>query len=272
MGRSIPWDAVLSYHMNPLTCGVQKFNVQLAERLGIPCLPLGSPCQHPLISVKSAEMNGAWATAVPIDKPWTLLLHDRPTDVPRYTYGRVFYADEIGCPSTIQGNPTRGTINVLTFGMAHKIQAQKYQRLKELLDATGEDYTVSLSTAIHEGSSWEDVGTVADEMRAIFGERLRVLGYLADDALAKELQDCTAVALFYEPAVRANNTTFWAALDAGAVVIANRDERSPQVGGWYDIHDLVTFPDADYRRGHRAQAGAFARYSWDAVIEQLCAS
>jgi hypothetical protein len=43
------------------------------------------------------------------------------------------------------------------------------------------------------------------------------LGYLADDALgSKELRECTALRMFFDPAVRANNTTFWAAVEAGS--------------------------------------------------------
>ena len=56
---------------------------------------------------------------------------------------------------------------------------------------------------------------------------MRVLGYLADDALAAELRACDCVALFYDPALRANNTTAWAALDAGKPLVTNTDEYSP---------------------------------------------
>jgi hypothetical protein len=59
---------------------------------------------------------------------------------------------------------------------------------------------------------------------------LRVLGYLGDDALAKELRDVDAVALFYDPALRANNTTYWAAVDAKKTIFTNRDDQSPQPG------------------------------------------
>ncbi len=35
-GSAPPFDCVVGYHLNPLTCGVAKFNVILAGQLGIP--------------------------------------------------------------------------------------------------------------------------------------------------------------------------------------------------------------------------------------------
>ena len=223
------YDAVLSYHLNPQTCGVAKFNQELARRLGVPCLPLSAPAVRPLVSVKLSETR-EWVG--PCITQYDLLLHDRPS--PEWTRfvqgaGRVFYADELGCPSTIHGNPDRGTYRVLAFGMAHKLGLQHFRALKTQLDVEHPGYTVSLSTAVHEGSPWDDTlqSSVA-AMREIFGDRLRVLGYLADDALARELQECDAVAVYFDPALRANNTTYWAAIEAGKPIYTNRDAQSPQ--------------------------------------------
>lgn len=271
-------DAVLSYHLNPATCGVAKFNHALARRLGVPCLPLGSAAAHPLLSIKPQEMP----RGVPFfdedtrKSNWDLFLHG-PSDAPWLKYpGRIYAGNaaiadavrhirpdviEAWCPSTIQGNQTRGTINVLTFGMAHKIQTARYAKLKTLLDGTGEDYTVSVSTAIHEGSPWDETARVGERLRAIFGDRLRVLGYLADDALVRELRDASAVALFFDPALRANNTTFWAACDAKQMVITNLDEHSPSVAA-YDIDTLDNWP-------WRGRAAGIRRYDWDRLTNLI---
>lgn len=230
-------DAVLSYHTNPLTCGVAKFNQQLAQQLGVPCRSLDGSFDrtptHALVSVKTTEIpdgDHCW-----IADSYDLLLHDRPDWVMQHPIGqrarRVFYADELGCPATVQGNPTRGAYRVLTFGMAHKLVLPHFERLKAQLDQEYPDYTVSLSTAVHEGSPWDTALTDAEgAMRAIFGDKLRVLGFLADDALAKELQDCDAVAMFFTPALRKNNTSYHAAVQAGKRIYTNRDEHSPKEG------------------------------------------
>lgn len=226
-------DAVLSYHMNAATCGVAKFNHALAKRLGVPCVSIRAwwrtPYDNALISIKPSEMTTTYVSARPYT--YDLLLHDRLDCALIDGARRVFYADELGCPSTIDGNPTRGTYRVLVFGMAHKLNLPHFAALKAQLDAEHPDYTIELSTAVHEGNPWDDaLSESVAAMRRIYGDRLRVLGFLGDDALAKELADVDAVAAYFVPALRANNTTYWAAVEAGKTIYTNRDEHSPQAG------------------------------------------
>jgi hypothetical protein len=221
-------DAVLSYHMNPQTCGVAKFNHALAKRLGVPCLPLADTFNgHALVSIKASEIGRGWEHAIP--EMCTLLLHDRPAMTMCGRPRRWLYADELGCPSTIDGNPTRGAYRVLVFGMAHKLNLPHFEQLKAQLDEAHPDYTIELSTAVHEGTPWDEALTESvAAMRRIYGDKLRVLGFLGDDALAKTLQEVDAVAAYFVPALRANNTTYWAAVDAGKTIYTNRDEHSPK--------------------------------------------
>lgn len=275
-------DAVLSYHADPATCGVTKFNLQLAERLGVEhatWVRRGSSV-HPLLSIKCAELSSAHISGIKQwqkDLPFDLLLHDEPTEefAPLVSCAeRVFYASEMGCPSTLQGNSTRPGLNILGFGFAHKFQQIHFERLKAILDAHGQAYTVSLSAAVHEGREWATIAENERLVRGIFGEHARFLGYLADDALAREIRDCHMVALFYDPAVRANNTTIWAALDAGTPVITNLDADSPKelihARSVFDLAQLTHWPDASecrvVRHGGREAAKV---YSWERVIQAL---
>lgn len=271
-------DVVLGYHMNPLTCGVAKFNHQLAERLGVPYSSFqAQPMGYPLVSVKPLEMGHAPFIAAP---EYDLLVHG---EVPREwgTFFRnashIWNAEDLGCPSTIRGNATRGSLNILSFGMAHKYQQAHWDRLKHLLDCTPATYTLSLSTAIHENTPWDVTFTENIRlMRDIFGDHLRVLGFLADDALARELRSVQAVALFYDPGVRANNTTLWAAIEAGTPVITNLDEDSPPElqhhVSVFDIDQLTEWPDAARCREVRHGATEAAKaYSWETIISKLTA-
>lgn len=236
--------------MNPATCGVAKFNHALAKRLGVPCLPLGSNSVRPLVSVKFSELAASDVSAMKqwqAKQPFDLFLHDVPSEdaEPLVTCAeRVFYADRLGCPSIVEGDPTRGKYRVLAFGMAHKLVLPHFEKLKRELDRDHPDYTIELSTAVHEGNPWDEALTASTEaMRGIFGDRLRVLGFLADDALARVLMEVDAVAAFYVPALRANNTTAWAALSAGKFLYTNLDQQSPELN-----------PE---------------KYSWDALLKVL---
>ena len=300
-------DAVLSFHTDPMSCGVAKFSRLLAERLGVPHEQLASThAREPIVSIKFQELIDAgvkhpfrrWDmtcrevlmadVAIPQTR-WTaydVFAHDVPDLWPtnlfiqgaRTIYAanaeiaeslRAIYHREIvqaWCPSTLQGHTHRGQMNVLTFGMGHKLprERERYRRLKALLDATGEDYTVNLSTAVHEGQPWYGQDA-ADDLRKIFGDRLRALGFLLDDALVLTLEDCSAVAMFFDPALRANNTTFWAAYDAGLPIVTNLDADSPIVEhGVFDIASLTTWPEGQPRRYLRS-----SRYSWDNLLRVI---
>lgn len=258
-------DVVMTHPHNPLVCGVTKFSHRLARSLGVECVPdcgnilNGSPIyRRPLVSIKGSEWKLSHGCFYP---PYDLFAHDA-TGIVRDTAAcatRVFAANpevarelrkkrpdviEAFCPSTIEGNATRGKYRVLTFGMSHKLALKHFEQLKVDLDRDHPDYTIELSTAVHEGNPWDEALTQSTEaMRAIFGDRLRVLGFLADDALARVLQECDAVAAFYVPALRANNTTAWAALSAGKFLYTNLDQHSPELN-----------PE---------------KYSWDALLKVL---
>ena len=293
-------DAVLTYHTNPYSCGVSKFNLALAKRLGIRCLPLLVDVpEHrylalrcPLVSIKPSELpnpptlSGTYDLflhgALPHTWPPGLLLHARRIFAGNHLIAHSVHkhrpdAVAAWCPSTLQGSHTRGTIDVLLFGMSHKIDTHTVyvERLRDLLTRSGANYTVSVSTAVHEGSPWDRVfARTSAKLEKIFGDKLRVLGYLGDDALIKALQDCTAVALFFDPAARANNTTLWAAMEAGCAVITNLDADSPQelvhLHSVLDISRMTDWPWLpvliDVEQGARKAAEL---RSWDKLLEVL---
>jgi hypothetical protein len=245
-------DAVRDYHMSPMGCGVSKFNASLAQRLDVPLLPLFQGFSFcPLVSVKTSELSAGdlWLLQRDLSRrlrPYDLFLHDVPS--PKYrdlvTGARRVYAgntviaaaisdlrrDAIHafCPATVSGTSHRGAYRVLVFGMAHKLLLPHFEQLKQQLEIEHPDYTIELSTAVHEGSPWDTALTESvTAMRGIFGDKLRVLGFLGDDALAKELREVDAVAAYYVPALRANNTSAWAALEAGKKLYTNTDADSP---------------------------------------------
>lgn len=288
-------DAILSYHLDPMTCGVAKFNHALAERLGVPMFratfDASRIVQRPLLSVKLGEYREC--PMIPAT-PFDLLLHDPPVkdvewdlvfrarrvyaanpDIATHLRPRCASVETIFCPSTLHGNADRPERTILTFGMAHKVTSAYYERLRDVLDAAGEPYAILLSTGVHEGSPWSEALTgSADRLRTVFGDRLRVLGYLADDALAHELAHCTAAAAFFEPALRANNTSAWAVLEAGKPLITNLDANSPQgiSHAVMDIAQMARWPHESVL----SAAGVYGKryvshFSWDALVNVITA-
>jgi hypothetical protein len=185
---------------------------------------------------------------------------------------------ELFCPGTLL-NPQRfqrTELSVFTFGMAHKIRVPLYQRLRDLLEATGKSYSVYVSTALHENTSFDGSFVVRfEELQALFNSQVYFMGYLSDTAVFNHLVDCTYLAAFFEKGLRANNTTVNAAMECGCAVITNLDEHSPKglahLKNVIDINKCERLPDiADAERiGRAARDIAHAEYGWEQLVTQL---
>jgi hypothetical protein len=260
--------AVMTPHPNEWTCGTGKWSIRLAEQLCVPCLPLTPPVTAPAgLVVVSTRMSEIPTSAVP--PPWfDLIVHDWTTwddftwpkhwdrwiekaeriyaaNQVLYEQIRVYRSDvqilPIPSATTVPFQSNLKPYRVLTFGMAHKRLASHFEALKGKLEREQPDYQIRLSTAVHEGSPWDaSLQRAEATLRPIFGKRLKFLGYLADDALIEELHSCDAVALYYTPALRANNTSYWVAKEAGKRIFTNRDEDSPPESAAAPTWDAVS--------------------------------
>jgi hypothetical protein len=299
-------DCIAGYHLNPWTCGIAKFNSILAKHLEVPVVGLRAvelgAYRRPLLSLKLSEFNDGDAADLDI---WSqahagefeLFLHafDGTPIEQRLlaAAGRVcvgnaeLYRDlramrpdvrEMFCPGTIL-NPQRfqqTQMSVFTFGMAHKIRVPLYRRLRDLLDATGNSYSVYVSTALHENTSFDGSFVVRfEELQSIFNGQVYFMGYLSDTAVFNHLLDCTFLAAFFEKGLRANNTTVNAAMEVGCAVITNLDEHSPaglaHMKNVVDINLCDRLPDVEQTRkiGLAAREIAHAEYGWEQLVAQL---
>ena len=160
--------------------------------------------------------------------------------------------------------------------MAHKIRVPLYRKLRDLLDATGKSYSIFVSTALHENTSFDGSFIVRfEELQALFGGHVYFMGYLSDTAVFNHLVECNFLAAFFEKGLRANNTTVNAAMESGCAVITNLDEHSPQglvhMKNVIDINACDGLPDVDQasRIGLAARDVAHSRYGWDSLVAQL---
>lgn len=272
---SLPFTSVVSLHMNPTQCGVARFGKQLADRLGVPfvsTLMQQAWGDFPLLSLKWSEFNDGPAVHPEyLPKPYGVFWHDAGVHVITNNAAHVFYADPslgspgLWCPSLIV--PRKQPVKLFSFGMAHKLQTEKFRRVRELLDAAGLPFHLRVSVGLHEGTSLDGAEQHFDALREILGpENVTILGILSDDAVSEELAKADYVLAFFEHGVRANNTTVHAALDHGCRVITNTDFQSPSnfVHATHSIDHLLSWPNTGVNP-----------WSWDyliAAMEKVCAS
>jgi hypothetical protein len=299
-------DCIAGYHLNPWTCGIAKFNAILGRHLGVPvvgirAVELGG-YERPLLSIKLSEFSDAdaadldiWAQAHAgkFEVFWHAFdgtpVERRLMEAAAQVYcGNQELSEtlrpsrpdlrELFCPGTIL-NPARfqdTDLKVFTFGMAHKIRVPLYRRLRDLLEATGKSYSVYVSTALHENTSFDGAFVVRfEELQAIFNGQVYFMGYLSDTAVFNHLMDCTFLAAFFEKGLRANNTTVNAAMECGCSVITNLDEFSPRglvhMKNVIDINlcDRLPDPAENERIGLAARDIAHSRYGWEQLVAQL---
>lgn len=275
-------DAVLSYHADPISCGVTRFSQQLAKRLDVPWSTLDCPgdYSHPLVSVKASELP---LNDTPYARftEWDLFIHDEGvyhviSALNALTPTRIFTANRAiseavkyvtipaWCPSLVDAQP-REPIAVLSFGMASKIRTELYATLKEKLDATGEPYVVYVSAALHDGTTFSDAAQSFETLRRLFGANFVFLGTLSDEAMVDRLRTCTYVAAFFEKGLRENNTSVHAAIDAGATVITNVDRHTPD-----PLKNLVHDVDLIRQLPHAARRKYLRDfYGWDKLVELI---
>jgi hypothetical protein len=298
-------DAVVTHHRDSFRSGVGRFNELLAERLGVPVIGirklLTAGAKRPLLSFKVAELARGELTVLehlvetrPFE--WELFLHVYDGDPleEKLVRGAAHVhagnhevyaaveplarsADTLWSPGLIldEREFPAAQISVFSFGMAHKIRTDLFQRLRELLEATGETYAVYLSAANHETTQMRDAHLIFDELHEIFPSTLYFLGNLSDLAVYNYLRSSTFFASFFLGGVRANNGSVAAAMEKGAVVITNLDEHSPpefvHMENVVDIEQTRELPlDPDVLGAISSGAVRTARgRGWDALVGRL---
>lgn len=303
------FDLIAGYHLNPLACGVAKFNGLLGRHMSLPVVQLFDPAAaraaRPLLSIKVSEFTPddrrrleEWLDRRPADASFSLFLHaygDSPLErrllqaADRVFCGNVqiraqalpLRADavQLWCPGMIADprpfEPVE--ISVFSFGMAHKVNPQRYGKLRDLLTASGRSHALYLSVALHENSSLDDSFAEAyREIEEIFDGRVYFLGYLSDDAVHHYLTRSTYFCAFFDQGVRGNNTSVHAAMAAGAVVITNLDEHSPpeyvHLQNVLDIQacgDLPTDETVLRRLRDDARRTAVEVFGWARLVDRI---
>ena len=295
---------IVSFHTNPYTCGVARFNRALADEMGVQLVSIESfvksPVMDALVSVKFDEMSDE-ATVIlgsillAGEYSFDLFLHDvgqTPEEIAFCLEARKVFAatkelrdklidlrpDAIatfapGAPVIQQ--QTGFDLTLITFGMAHKIRFERYKKLGELLSKDSRRVQLEISTALHEGTTFsEEFFSINTEISGVFGGNVSFLGFLADAEVSRRISNADALIAFFPHGARENNTTLLSAMAHGCAVITNLDARSPS---WmqhgesvFDIGELEAFPSGgELQRVGKNAINAVSPYSFSTLANQL---
>lgn len=254
---------ILTYHTNPLGCGIAKFNHLLSGIFNAPVCPwsidaLVSRSSLSLLSINLKEFSledtvalMEWLNTAETNS-FDLFLHGFRSLPDEHKLCRkarkIFCGNEeilhlvqhdipdlepvlVFCPGMIRDKVhfENNGLRLFSFGMAHKLQKEYFFRIFEILNREGYESTLRMSTALHEGTSFDsDFEDLHSEMKSLFLTKAYFLGFLSDEAVFNEIQQADLVLAFFSGGgVRANNTSVMAAMEAGAVVVTNFDRFSP---------------------------------------------
>ncbi len=302
--RARSFDAVLTYHSNIHTCGVARFNHYLASHLSIPLVRFtqssGRRLRNPIVSLKVSEIADSNLAQVQEEieslDTYALVLHDFLDGVFLRKIvadaGRVMglnkeiasslrnlRSDVVVGHTVASFEPPRlnevSDLTLITFGMAHKIQSARYRRIADLLKSDTRTHLLEISSALHEGTDFDDsFFAVGDEIAEFFEGRVRFLGFLADPEVSRRVASASAMLAFFPSGARENNNSVVSAMHLGIPVVTNLDLLSPV---WlkhnetvFDIEHLQKFPsDVELRRVGSAGRAAVAGLSYAMLIKSL---
>lgn len=269
---------IVTSHTSAQLSGVARFNAQLADHMGVPCIGVAEAMAHlsegdrVLLSLKLLDMSEADSRAVERFHraasergiTFDLFLHTYDglpmEDALVEEAARIFCANSeieaalagsgrplvlAWCPALIDINAsiTRTEFTIFSFGMAHKIQLGYYELLHRRLKALGRPYSIWISTAFHEKSGFGEFDEASRQLRAVFGSRVQFLGFLSDDAVNYFVDRVRLFVAFFPKGLRANNTSAYVPMHRGCAILTNLDAYSP---AWLrhdvnvlDIHSLT---------------------------------
>lgn len=302
------FDYIAGYHLNPYTCGVAKFNSQLASLLDIRVIGITSTGAsikgYGLISIKfsefSHEHHNQLVKFIEKCEAYSLFLHgfdDSEIEWRVITNAKKIYcgnsqiyselkftnkAISLFSPSTIilENNinlsDTSTECKIFTFGMSHKVRVHYYARLNEILTSANINYTISLSTGFHEGESISDFYSYTlPSFIEIFGNKLKFMGMLSDALVAKSLQESDYFTAFFAKGIRENNSSAIACLHSNSVLITNIDADSPRSFiNNFNCHDINQINAVDLNKSNRELIRKNAQnlkkeYTWKRLLEGL---
>ncbi|HVR74355.1 MAG TPA: hypothetical protein VMT52_08485 [Planctomycetota bacterium] len=140
-------------------------------------------------------------------------------------------------------------VQLFYFGMAGKVDRERFLRLGSKLDAIHADYQLLSSLAVHQTSDGSCLPDVLEFFRSRFADRFVFFGNLTEMGVSYFLSSPATFLGFYGDGLRSNNTTFNTALRFGKRIITNLDDYSPpEVLTLPNVLDIDRASDAELAR------------------------
>lgn len=303
------YSAILGLHAASEFCGVSRFNRILASKLGVPSSNLEDARIHGekrvLISIKFSELdlNNKENELVPKEIDFDLLpdfdvfIHDHPKSLEHWDM--LSRARHIFCgnsqihkivnerfrnsspmwspptlPQFIERNEELETVNIISFGMAHKIDTNFHKQLIVWLDSNKVNYRMTVSASPHEGEDFFlSSKRIQERFEDLYGRNFIWAGYLGERLLIRELQQSDVFVGFYPGGVRENNSSAIAALSYGLNVITNFDNYSPDFFRNHDcaidIENLQRYNHLSLNKRSPEATGHIGIYAWENFLKVL---
>jgi hypothetical protein len=148
-------------------------------------------------------------------------------------------------------------VQLFYFGMAGKVDRERFLLLGSKLEAIDADYQLLSSLAVHQTSDGSCLPGVLEFFRSRFADRFVFLGNLTEMGVSYFLNSSATFLGFYRDGLRSNNTTFNTALSFGKRIITNLDEFSPpEVRALPNVLDIDRASDAELARFLRPPAAS----------------
>ena len=261
-----------------MACGVARFNSALANTLSIELGELEDLCASSLLSLKVEELNldsihalefyfAQQRVAGVIFHGWggtkLELLIAQNSDFIFTLNGYVSREIEAATGKKVCFLSTPGSflgmnqphqiekrLLILTFGMVHKLKAQRYEQLWSILEGDFRNPLLLFSTAVHTGEdNIDSVWSLEKEISKCYEGPFEFLGVLSDATLYRYLSQVHIVVAFFDTGVRDNNSSAIAAMQAGKLLVTNSDSYSPKWMkhgvNFLDINRIKSIPTSE---------------------------
>lgn len=304
------FSAIVSTNTKTHLSGIAKFSNTIAQKVNIPLYSFNEITKikkntHVLLSISLENINAELETQTwrfltlaqeqKID--FSIFFHcflDTPLEHMLISRAKKIYAGNreiaeyirpyfsavktLWAPSLVdyEKNGKKHEINILSFGMAFKIQPNYHKILAEKLAKYNVDYIVRFSTGFHERASFGDYDSIVSDLEEIYGNKSHFYGFLSDDAIDYFLKISDLYVNFYSKGTRGNNTTLYASLERGKPVLTNFDHYSPKwLRHGINILDISKLSKKNLRKdalkkiGTQGRSDMMKNSTWDKLILAL---